>query len=158
MLMAFPSRAEYERLIYTLPSISPWIEQSTLHFYTTSATGGTVRGIVHCQGGLELRVNEVIDFARGLLLDYSYSVYVGDERLYWYDPQPHPDDPTLSSTHPHHKHIPPDIRHHRVPAPGISFTHPNLPFLIREIEERLKKTQLNGGGGDGRNTHIHHGQ
>jgi hypothetical protein len=44
----------------------------------------------------------------------------------------------LASTHPHHKHLPPDIKHHRVPAPGLSFTEPNLPFLIREIEEMLE--------------------
>jgi hypothetical protein len=44
-----------------------------------------------------------------------------------------PNDPTLASTHPHHKHIPPDIKHHRIPAPGLSFTQPNLPFLIEEI-------------------------
>ncbi|MEN8215749.1 MAG: hypothetical protein ABFS56_05115 [Pseudomonadota bacterium] len=35
----------------------------------------------------------------------------------------------LASTHPHHKHIPPDIKHNRIPAPILSFTHPNLPEL-----------------------------
>jgi hypothetical protein len=54
-----------------------------------------------------------------------------------YDPQPHPDDPNLASTHPHHKHIPPDIKRHRVPAPDISFQQPNLPFLIEEIGRKL---------------------
>jgi len=58
----------------------------------------------------------------------------GDE-LYWYDPQPHPDDPSLANTFPHHKHIPPNIKRHRIPAPGLSFSQPNVPFLIREIEE-----------------------
>ncbi len=38
------------------------------------------------------------------------------------DSQPHPDDPTLASTDPHHRHIPPDIKHHRIPASGLSFT------------------------------------
>ena len=42
-------------------------------------------------------------------------------------------------TLPHHKHILPDIKHHRIPAPDMSFTHPNLPALIREIEELLKE-------------------
>jgi len=37
----------------------------------------------------------------------------------------------------HHKHIPPDIKHHRVPAPGLSFSSPNLSFLITEIETTL---------------------
>ena len=42
-------------------------------------------------------------------------------------------------THPHHKHILPDIKHHRIPAPDMSFTHPNLQALIRKIEELLKE-------------------
>ena len=42
-------------------------------------------------------------------------------------------------TLPHHKHILPDIKHHRIPAPDMSFTQPNLPALIREIEELLKE-------------------
>jgi len=60
--------------------------------------------------------------------------------LYWYDSQPHPNDPTLQSTHPHHKHIPPDIKHHRIPAPEMSFVKPNLPALIREIESLIAQT------------------
>lgn len=28
-----------------------------------------------------------------------------------------------------------DIKHNRVPAPEMSFTRPNLPVLIRQIEE-----------------------
>ena len=54
--------------------------------------------------------------------------------LYWYDSQPHPNDPVLAATDPHHKHIPPDLKHHRVPASELSFTRPNLPFVIEEIE------------------------
>ena len=44
-------------------------------------------------------------------------------------------DPSLASTFPHHKHLPPDIRHHRVPAPELSFFTPNLPFLLRTLAE-----------------------
>jgi len=44
---------------------------------------------------------------------------------------------------PHHKHIPPDSKHNRIPAPGLSFTEANLPFLIREVEglggDRLRR-------------------
>lgn len=36
-----------------------------------------------------------------------------------------------------HKHVPPDIKHHRIPAPGISFEQPNLPFLIEELQRNL---------------------
>ena len=72
-----------------------------------------------------------------MLTRYGYEVWHGDEKLYWYDSQPHPDDPTLATTFPHHKHIPPDIKHHRVTAPDHSFTDPNLPVLIAEIERDL---------------------
>ena len=68
-----------------------------------------------------------------LVVAHSYEVWLGGDKLYWYDSQPHPNDPTLAGTHPHHKHLPPDIKHHRVPAPGLNFSQPNLPFLIAEI-------------------------
>jgi hypothetical protein len=86
-----------------------------------------------------LRVRERIDFSAGVIEYYSYTVSREGKRLYWYDPQPHPDVPELASTHPHHKHTEPDIKHHRVPAAGLSFTEPNLLFLIREIETTLLK-------------------
>lgn len=66
--------------------------------------------------------------------DYSYSIWQGGTKLFWYDPQPHPHIASLKQNHPHHKHILPDIKHNRVPAPEMSFTQPNLPVLIREIE------------------------
>jgi hypothetical protein len=62
-----------------------------------------------------------------------------------YDPQPHPNDPSLASTHPDHKHVPSDIKHNRIPAPGLSFTQPNLPLLIREIEQLLQFSAADAG-------------
>ena len=56
-----------------------------------------------------------------------------------YDSFPHPNDASLAATDPHHKHIPPDIKHHRVPAPELFFTRPNLPLLIEEVERLLKE-------------------
>jgi len=53
---------------------------------------------------------------------------------YSYDFSPHPSDPALASTDPHHKHISPNIKRNRIPAPDLSFTRPNLSFLIEEIE------------------------
>jgi hypothetical protein len=41
----------------------------------------------------------------------------------------------LAAADPHHKHVPPDIKHHRIPAPHLSFMRPNLPVLIEEIEQ-----------------------
>jgi Family of unknown function (DUF6516) len=98
-----------------------------------------LHGEIELTAGYRLIVREKLSFAGtpGAIIGYGYEVWQGDQQLYWYDSQPHPDDSTLASTDPHHKHIPPDIKHHRVPAPGLSFDRPNLPFLIEEIERGL---------------------
>jgi hypothetical protein len=83
-------------------------------------------------------MREELDFDAERITSYGYEIYRGEERLYWYDDFPHPNDQTLASTFPHHKHIPPDIKRNRVPAPEINFMRPNLPVLLREIEEIAK--------------------
>jgi hypothetical protein len=70
--------------------------------------------------------------------EYCRSSFPHKDKLYWYDSFPHPNDPGLASTDPHHKHVPPDIKRHRVPAPDLSFTRPNLPFLIQEVRQLLQ--------------------
>lgn len=70
-------------------------------------------GAVMFNGDITLTVWEDLNFVRRVIQGYSYAVSRGVERLYWYDPQPHPNDPALAVTFPHHKHIPPDIKRHR---------------------------------------------
>ena len=84
--------------------------------------------------GLRLRMREELDFADGLITSYGYEVYRGTERLYWYDDFPHPDESSLAATFPHHKHVPPDIKHNRIPAAHLQFTKPNLITIVKEIE------------------------
>ena len=43
----------------------------------------------------------------------------------------------MATTHPHHKHVPPDIKHNRLPAANLSFTEPNLPLVVEEIKRDL---------------------
>jgi hypothetical protein len=112
----------------------PAIERSTVAVWSESPYTGVAEGEVWFSNGIRLRVREEIDFDAGQITAYGYEAYRGEERLYWYDDFPHPNDPLLVATFPHHKHIPPDIRHNRIPAPEMSFTRPNLPVLIREIE------------------------
>jgi hypothetical protein len=69
----------------------------------------------------------------------SYEVYHGEKRLCWYDDFPHPHDPILASTFPHHKHVPPDIKRHRLPTSEVTYTQCNLPQLIRDIEELIEE-------------------
>jgi len=107
-------------------------------------------------GGLVLCVQEYLNFELGVIEGYGYELsrsltasgdtdlpdggeycdpaYPDKEKLYWHDSFPHPNDSALQSTQPHHKHSPPDIKHHRIPAPELSFTRPNLPLLVEEVE------------------------
>jgi hypothetical protein len=128
--MEFPSWAEYERLIYSLPEIYPQIASSTLRLYSTSALTAIVEGSVYLRNGLELRVVEALDFKIGRIQRYSYTVFRGGEKIRWYDPEPHPENPKLAPTFPHHYHEPPEIKCNRKPALSISFEAPDLPTLI----------------------------
>lgn len=128
------SLGDYSRLIAELLS-QPNIQSSTVAVWPDSPYTGIAEGDVMFTNGLRLRMREEVDFDAGLIISYGYEVYRGEERLYWYDDFPHPNDPTLASMLPHHKHILPDIKHHRIPALNMSFERPNLPALVREIED-----------------------
>lgn len=132
-----PELPEYERLIYTLPETFPGIRRSTLVVIRRGPTIAEVTGTLEFEQGITLGVWEDLNFARRMIQAYSYWVEREGERLYWYDPQPHPNDPSLGSSYPHHKHIPPDIKRHRIPALNLRFDQPNLPSLIQEIQHTL---------------------
>ncbi|MDE3068984.1 MAG: hypothetical protein KGJ60_15745 [Verrucomicrobiota bacterium] len=91
-------------------------------------------GEVYFRNGIRLRMREDPDFDAALIASYGCEVDRGSDRLFWYDDFPHPADQSPTSTFPHHKRVPPDIRRHRIPAPQIHFHRPNLPALIAEIE------------------------
>jgi len=152
-------RSQYERFIYSLPDRYPSINFSTLVLVPPGLDTARLTGLVTFGNDLVLCVYETLNFHQGVIEAYRYEVsrckppffdeplpnateycrtnHARKDKLYWYDSWPHPNDPDLSSTHPHHKHIPPDIKHHRIPAPGLSFSEPNLSFLIEEIEQKL---------------------
>jgi len=127
------SLAEYSRFVAELFN-RPTVKSSTVAIWSDSPYTGIAEGEVFFTNGLRLRMREEVDFDAGLIASYGYEVYRGDERLYWYDDFPHPQDASLAATFPHHKHVPPDLRRHRVPAPGLSHTLPNLPAILTEIE------------------------
>jgi hypothetical protein len=132
---------DYELFVYTLTTQYSTVRRSTITFVRLGASLARVAGELHFDHDLRLVVRERVVYNRlpAVLDGYGYEVWRGSEKLYWYDSQPHPTDSALASTHPHHKHIPPDIKHNRIPAPGFSFTEPNLPHLIAEIEQLLKQ-------------------
>ena len=130
---------DYELFLYTLCEQFPSIRRSTVVLSRRGATLARVSGELFFDHDLRLVIRERLVFQRlPVVIDaYGYEVWRGREKLYWYDPQPHPGEPALASTHPHHKHVPPDMKRNRVPAPGMSFDEPNLPMIIREIEELI---------------------
>jgi len=117
------------------------IESSTVTVWPISKYIGIVEGEIFLTDGYRLRLREEIDFAEGLIVSYGYEAYHGDQRLYWYDDFPHPNDPTLASSYPHHKHIPPNIKRNRIPAPTISFHRPNLIEVLRELETLIRRSE-----------------
>jgi Family of unknown function (DUF6516) len=127
------SLSEYSRFVSQILSHSD-VKHSTVVVWSNSPYTGTAEGEVWFKGNVRLRMREELDFDAELITSYGYEVYRGGEKLYWYDDFPHPQDLSLASTFPHHKHVPPEIKRNRVPAPDISFTCPNLPALIQEIE------------------------
>lgn len=130
---------DYELFLYTLSEQFPVIRRSTMRFIRRGSSLARVAGELYFDQDIRLVVRERVLYHRlPMLIEwYGYEVWQGAEKLYWYDSQPHPNEPLLQSTHPHHKHIPPDIKHHRVPAVEMSFVQPNLPGLIQEVIELI---------------------
>jgi Family of unknown function (DUF6516) len=128
------SLSDYSGFVAEMLS-QPNIQSSTVAIWSDSPYTSVAEGEVFFKNGLRLRMREEVDLDAALITSYGYEVYRGEDRLYWYDDFPHPNDPKLASTMPHHKHVLPDIKHNRIPAPNMSFDRPNLPALIREIED-----------------------
>ena len=132
---------DYELFLYTLTEQFPSVQRSTMAFVRRGASLARVEGALHFDHGIRLVIRERVLYHRlpAVVDEYGYEVWQGEEKLYWYDPQPHPNDPILQSTYPHHKHIQPNIKQNRIPAPEMSFSRPNLPVLIRDIESLIGK-------------------
>lgn len=115
------SLASYTKFLADLLN-RPEITRSTVTVWSVSPFTGIAEGEIFFAGGFRLRIWEELDFDDELITSYGYEAYREAEKLYWYDDFPHPNDPTLASTYPHHKHVPPNIKRNRIPAPGLSFT------------------------------------
>ncbi len=133
----FQSLADYENFVYSLQGHFLSIERSTLVVAPRGKRVAVLQGELTFAHGYRITVKERLAFDADVVVieEYGYELWHNADKIAWYDSQPHPNDPALQSTHPHHKHVPPDIKHNRVPAPEMSFTQPNLPALIREVED-----------------------
>jgi hypothetical protein len=134
----FQSLRNYEELVYTLGQRFPSIKGSTLVVVQRGKRVATLQGY-------RIAVKERLSFDEGpvVIEDYAYELWYKGDKIAWYDSQPHPGDPNLASTYPHHKHIPPNIKHNRIPSPGMSFNQPNLSVLIQEVDKLLKERTKN---------------
>jgi hypothetical protein len=133
---ALDSLGRYSRYIAEIIT-HPIIENSTLTVWSTSKYTGIAEGEIFIVNSYRVRIREEIDFEAELITSYGYEVYKENQKIYWYDDFPNPNDDSLASTYPHHKHIPPNIKRNRIPAPGINFSEPNLEFILNEIENLL---------------------
>lgn len=134
------SPEDYELFLYTLSEQFPVVRHSTLTFVRIGMSLARVAGEITFSRNMRLVVRERIIYDRlPCIIDgYGYEIWRGDQKLCWYDSQPHPNDQSLQSTHPHHKHISPNIKHNRITAPEMSFDHANLTVLIHEIEDLIR--------------------
>lgn len=114
------------------------VRSSTVTVWSESRYTGVAIGEIFFLNGFRLRIKEELDFDACLITSYGYEAYRGSERLFWYDDFPHPSDPVLSETFPHHKHIPPNIKRNRIPARDLRFDRPNLPVIIEEVEALIE--------------------
>jgi hypothetical protein len=155
------SPSDYSIFIHELPERYTSIERSSLVYIALGTQFGKVIGMVFFANNVILCVQEFLNLELQVIEGYGYEVsrslapvdhepspdeycgasYPDKEKLYWYDSFPHPHDPTLAPTHPHHKHIPPNIKRNRISAPNLTFTAPNLHFLIEEIEREVLSHQ-----------------
>ena len=133
------SPEDYELFLYTLAERFRSIRQSAIVLARRRATLGRVSGELNFDHGYRITVCERLLFDRlPATIDwYGYELWCRDEKLCWYDPQPHPSIPALQSSHPHHKHVPPHMKQNRIPAPQMSFARKNISTLIAEIEEAI---------------------
>ncbi len=131
--------ADYSAWIYGLPERHSFVTGSTLVLAPIGATLAKLEGRLECAGGIRVDVWELVDFSTRRIRAYSYEVYRGGEKVCWYDAWEHPEIAALAATFPHHKHVAPDLRHNRVPAPGIRFEAPNLEVVLDDIRGELPR-------------------
>lgn len=132
----FRSLHDYEEYVYTLRQLFPSIQRSTLTVVRRGKRTAVLKGELLFAQGYRVTVQERLSCDTGSveIEFYGYELWHNSEKIAWYDAQPHPNNPELASTHPHHKHIPPGIKRNRIPAVNMNFERPNLPALIQEIE------------------------
>lgn len=138
------SLRDYEEFIYTLKQRFTSIQGSTLVVIRRGKRTALLVGELVFKRGYRISLKERLSYDNEVVSieDYGYELWHNNEKIAWYDAQPHPNDAELAPSFPHHKHVPPDIKHHRIPAPHISFNQPNVQVLIQEVEKLIELANI----------------
>jgi len=136
----FKSLRDYEKFVYTVRHTFPSVKSSNLVIIPRGRRTAVLRGQLIFENGYRLMIQERLSFDSDTVIieSYGYEIWHNSEKTAWYDSQPHPHISELAVSHPHHKHIAPNVKSNRIPAPHLSFTQPNLPVLIQEIEAIIR--------------------
>jgi hypothetical protein len=83
---------DYELFLYTLTEQFPSVRRSTVISVRRGASLARVGGELHFDHKIRLVVRERVLYHRlpVVIDEYGYEAWQGDDKLYWYDPQPHP--------------------------------------------------------------------
>jgi hypothetical protein len=90
----------YEEFVYRIRDYSPRISFSTLVLQRRGKLAGVLKGEIAFAKDITLAVFENLNFLTpdgNFIVDYGYEVKSGDATQYWYDSQPHLNDPTLQA-------------------------------------------------------------
>lgn len=90
----------YEHFIHSIAENYSEIDVSKLIVKRKGIHFALVEGEIYFKRGYRLKVFEAVDFDLGRIESYGYEIYRDDEKLYYYDSHPHPNDPLLAK--PHH--------------------------------------------------------
>ena len=93
---------DYELFVYALTDNFPSVQRSTITFIRRGTSIARVAGELYFKHNIRVVVRERLIYSRlPAIIDwYGYEIWRGTEKLYWYDSQPHPNNPALASTHP----------------------------------------------------------
>jgi hypothetical protein len=131
---------DYELFLYTLQDQFTSIKRSSIALIRKGASLARVSGEIFFAREFRIVIRErILYHCTPIVVDwYGYEIWKGDQKICRYDCQPHPDDPELKISYPHHKHILPNLNRNRIPASHMSFNRANIPEIIQEVEEIIK--------------------
>ena len=95
-----PDYNTYATFIYTLEARFSSIQKAQVNCFTTQYNTGMAKGVIYFSKDIRLGFIEHLNFSLGKITYYSYEVWQGDQKLYYYDSQEHPQRPDFDEYSP----------------------------------------------------------